>query len=105
MTYKIVPRDFEFEIEASSPEEAMNKFVLQMDMNMNNYMEAVGKPKTHLEKFAYKEARFRLNEDYECYDEDRIKDVGYALAYYLLNDESALNYDGIDDVIAEAMED
>ena len=58
--YYIIPvSSFEEEIEASSPEEAMEKFAWQMDSDMNNYFKAV--TKEELEEIHY-------NEDAEAHE-------------------------------------
>lgn len=105
MIYKIVPRDFEFEIEADSPEDAMEKFAATMETDMNIYAEAVVESKSNLEKFAYEEARSRLEDNYEdVFTEDDVERVGYALAQYFVYNECALNYDGVDYIVAHEME-
>lgn len=67
---------------------------------------------TPLEAFASQEAEFRINKIVKNDPEeipgeklqDCIEDAAYSLAHYLINDETALNYDGIDETIRESIE-
>ena len=62
--------------------------------------------------FAHEEAPFRLDNEYEDWREGKSEDeqaaiisrVESAIRFYMLEDERAINYDGLDEVVDDAME-
>lgn len=93
--YYIIPHSMVpvFEVEANSPEEAMEKFAFEMDSDMNAYFKAVddsGKAGAELDESRRKYVEWAKEEimsEWECDDSDLAEEIAdWAFELYLDGD-------------------